>query len=407
MPVEPNKKIKVVRIIARLNIGGPAIHTILLSEGLPIGDFDSVLVTGRVDENEGDMLYFAGSRNIHTIIIPQLQRKINLAYDLVAFIKILLVLKKEKPDIIHTHTAKAGALGRLTGLFYNTLSRKKCRLVHTFHGTVLRGYFGNLKSIVFIFIERFLAYFTDLIIVVSESIKKELLDLKIGNHKKITIVSLGLDIENLSSIMPRSRNSGLRIGVIGRLVPVKNHKMLLEAAQLLLGRRSPLLKDCQFCIVGDGELRRELELYALRLGIKDSVQFYGWQRQIAQIYNLLDLVVLTSLNEGTPLSLIEAMSAAKPIIATDVGGVSDLFIKTMDFGLQHSAKIRICDNGILCNSGDTAGLTEAISLLVENPQLREKMGKHGRAFAKDKFSKERLIKDIELLYNCLKIKRSS
>lgn len=402
MDINKRRNIKVVRIIARLNIGGPAIHTILLTEGLKKEPFDSILVTGTIDKDEGDMLYFAKTRNIQPIIIAQLQRKINLLNDTIAFIKIFLLLKRERPDIVHTHTAKAGTLGRLAGLLYNIVSLKRSKLIHTFHGTVLEGYFGRLKTMLFVWIERILSYFTDKIVTVSETTKKELLSLKIGNPKKITVIPLGLDIEKLLSIRPHSQNSALRIGIVARLAPIKNHRMFLEAVKLFLRLKDALSGDCQFFIIGDGELRQELQIYALRLGLRDNVQFCGWQQELCNIYNLLDLVVLTSLNEGTPVSLIEAMSAARPIIATDVGGVRDLFFKNTDYSLQHSDKIRIYDNGILCSSSDVSGLAEALSLLAKNPQLREKMGNYGRAFAKNNFSKERLIRDIKSLYNnCL------
>lgn len=393
------KKIKVIRIIARLNVGGPARHTILLTQGLNNKRFSSILVTGKVDKGEEDMLYFAREKNVNPLIIPELQRRLNLVNDLIAFWKIFLLIKKERPDIIHTHTAKAGTLGRLAGILYNTFGlRKRTKLIHTFHGTVLAGYFGKIKSRFFIWIERILAYFTDTIVAVTETLKTELLNLKIGNPKKLSVIHLGIDIEELLSLAP-ANNSILKIGIIGRLVPIKNHKMFFEAAKIFLTSYKLPSYYYRFLVIGDGKLRKDLESYVLSLGINSFVEFQGWHSELAKIYNSLDIVVVTSINEGTPLCLIEAMSAAKPIIATDVGGVKDLFIRGKDYGLRHSDRIKIYDNGILCKSDDSNGLAEALDLLLRNRDLREKMGNSGRVFVRNRFSKERLIQDIEMLYN--------
>lgn len=394
------KTIKVLRIIARLNIGGPAIHTILLTEGLEKGRFETILVTGMADRNEGNMFYFAEEKGVHPIIIPELSRELSLRNDIVAFWKIFCLIRDKKPDIIHTHTAKAGALGRLAGILYNLINTKdRCKLIHTFHGNTLRSYFGSIKTKIFIWIERILAFFTDKIITLSPTLRKELLNLKIGNPKKITVIPLGLEMAESLSGMFRSSDSILRVGIVGRLVQIKNHRMFINAAKLILSNYPPQFNGCKFIIIGDGELRKELERYAEELGIKENIEFCGWQLKFSQVYEQLDIVVLASLNEGTPLSLIEAMAAAKPTIATDVGGVKDLFIKTNDYGLKHSPKIRIYDNGILCNSGDVEGMAEGLKILLSNNGLREAMGHHGRVFVKDRFSKDRLIKDIELLYN--------
>lgn len=402
MSVEQNNKIKVLRIIARLNIGGPAIHTILLTEGLDRSLFNSVLVTGLVSEGEGDMSYFAKERDVRPIIIPQLKREINPVNDFIAFIKIYNLIKKERPEIIHTHTSKAGSLGRSAAIIYNFFHPgHKCKIVHTFHGTVLEGYFGRLKSKAFICTERLLAFFTDRIVVVSELIKNEILKLGIGDNEKIKIVNLGLDIEELLTLKQHDKIAPLTIGIVGRLVPIKNHKMFLEAVKLFKDHSNPFLNSCKFLVIGDGQLKKELMAYSCKLGTDGLVEFCGWRCDTTKVYSLLDIVVLTSLNEGTPVSLIEAMSAQKPIIATDVGGARDLFIEESKFRLNATNRLKIYGNGILCKSKDSAGFCEAMSLLAQNPSLRKEMGQIGRAFAKDRFSKERLIKDIELLYNYL------
>ncbi len=401
MPLNPHKRIKVVRIIARLNIGGPAIHAALLTEGLNKDIFDSLLVCGSLDRSEGDMYYYAKEKNVNPIIIPQLQRRVSLFNDLIAFIKIYFLIRKERPDIIHTHTAKAGALGRLAGIMHNAVNPGRgCRLIHTFHGTVLEGYFGKIRSKFFIWVERSLAYFTDSIIVVSQAIKEELLKFKIGNPQKIAVIPLGLEMEKLLNMARSCDDTSLfRVGIVGRLVPIKNHRMFLEAAKLFLNKQKLPSGSCGFFIIGDGELREKLEAYALKLGIEGFVKFLGWMRDVPKVYSSLDVVVLTSLNEGTPVSLIEAMAAARPVIATDVGGVRDLFIKTKDYGITTNNRIRLYENGILCKNHDAQGLKEALCLFYDNPRLRQEMATCARNFVRDRFSKERLIKDIEMLYN--------
>lgn len=380
------KKIKVLRIIARLNIGGPSIHSILLTEGLNCDKFESILVTGKVYRNEGDMAYLAEEKRVKPIIIPELGRPIHLIKDLITLYKIYCLILRKKPDIVHTHTAKAGVLGRMAGLVYNMFGfKKRVKLIHTFHGHVLEGYFSTIQSKVFIWIERTLAKITDKIIVVSESLKNDLLNLGIGDKKKIDIISLGLDLEKLLNVPePTHLNSTVKIGIIGRLVPIKNHRMFLEVAKSIRNNGNI---NVNFFIIGDGELRAELERYTKELDLGSEVTFMGWQRDLENIYQDLDIVALTSLNEGTPVSLIEAMAAARSVIATDVGGIKDL----------------IGDNerGVLIRTGDVNAFSQGLIRLLKDTALRNKINKQARDFVKDRFSKERLINDMEGLYNCI------
>jgi glycosyltransferase involved in cell wall biosynthesis len=387
------KKIKVLRIIARLNIGGPAIHTILLTEELDKNRFETVLVCGTPEASEGDMLYLAEEKGVRPIIVPELGRSLNIRSDFIAFWKLFCLIKKEKPDIIHTHTAKAGTLGRLAGMLFKftcVLQPVSCnlKLVHTFHGHVLHSYFGRIKSVLFIRIERFLAVFTDKIIAVSENLRRELIKLKIAGPDKIVTVSLGLELERYLKI----ENNGLvnreyiSIGIIGRLVPVKNHKMFLDAIK----RLKDILgfdQRVKFLIVGDGHLRPELESYAERLGVRQDGAFSGWVKDLQKVYADLDIVALTSLNEGTPVALIEAQAAARPCVATAVGGVRDV--------------IEDGRSGLLVAPGDTKKFTEALIKLLNNPALRRTMGTYGRERVRSRFNKTRLFRDIEHLYEDL------
>jgi len=391
------KAIKIIRIIARLNIGGPAIHTVLLSEGLNRERFKSVLVCGTLSQDEGDMSYYAERKGVRPCRIPELTREIDPWKDLLAFIKIFMVLLREHPRILHTHTAKAGTLGRLAGLVYNALYFTGCRRIiffHTFHGHVFEGYFKRYQTFLFLCIERFLACFTTAIVTVSVSVRDELVRLSIAPSKKIEVIPLGFELDPFLAL---SRSSGetVRVGIVGRLVSVKNHRMFLKSAAEIF-RRKPDIK-IRFSIVGDGELRCELEDFVRTMHLERRIDFLGWRKDLTEVYSALDIVVLTSLNEGTPVSLIEAMASGRPVAATDVGGVCDLLGRN-DCQENIPGSFRVMERGILVASGDVSEMSEAIIFLAENKDCRERMGFRARDFARKNFGKERLVKDIERLY---------
>ncbi len=398
------KKIKILRIIARLNIGGPAIHTVLLTEGLDKSRFESLLVCGSADKDEGDMLYYSLERNVKPIFVPELKRELNLFNDMMAFKKIFNIIKTEQPDIIHTHTAKAGTLGRLAGILYNLLnlfSNRRIRLVHTFHGHVFSGYFNKFKTKTFILIERFLAIFTSRIITISESIKKELISLGVSKEDKIKVIHLGLELEKLLNIPLNNEHDSINIGIVGRLVPIKNHRLFLEAAAKVIADNPGL--QLRFKIIGDGELKRELEDYSHELSINRQVDFLGWQKDLVNIYSNLDVVALTSINEGTPVSLIEAMASGRAVVATDVGGVKDLLGGPINIDEEPKENFKILERGLLVKPGDCVSFAAALVFILQNNILRKAMGKRGRNFVKDRFTRERLIRDIENLYDSISI----
>lgn len=345
------KKIKIVRIITRLNVGGPAIHTILLSEGMDKGDFETFLVSGRPDADEGDMSWLADEKGIKVEYIPQLGRKICLK-DLPAFLRILKLLWKIKPDIVHTHTAKAGTLGRIAAVLTGVPVK-----IHTFHGHVFDGYFSPAKTRIFIGIEKILGMFTDKVIVVSESVRREISGrLKIVPDKKCVVIKLGFDLGRfldngvLKGALRKEFKIGagtLLVGIVGRLVPIKNHKMFLRVAGKVIDSMPG--QELKFLIIGDGELRQYLEAEARRMGLENKSIFTGWIKDIAKVYADLDVVALTSLNEGTPVSLIEAMASARPVVATSVGGVADI--------------IRDGENGLLAGSNDVDDFSDKVIFL--------------------------------------------
>ena len=376
-------KVKILRILTRPNVGGVTVHVVMLTEGLDKSRFETLLVCGRVLGNEADMSYYAAEKGVLPLILPELKRNTHFLNDLIVFIKIYKLIKKEKPQIIDTHTTKDSALGRMAGITYNFLHPwRKVKLVHTYHGQAFEGYLGRFKSAAFIFFERCLAVFTDKIITVSDSLKEKLISLSISSAKKISVIPYGFELDNFLNIKPRA-NGVLNIGIVARLVPIKNHRLFLNSAQRVI-KDNPQAK-IRFKIIGDGELRGMLEGYALGLGISDYVDFLGWKRDLVAAYNELDIISLTSLNEGTPVSLIEAMAAAKPIVATKVGGVVDLLGEE---GVR----------GFLVGLNDTEAFARALSDLVKDKGLREKIGLSGREFIRMKFRKERLIRDTEQLY---------
>ncbi len=387
------KKIKILRIISRLNIGGPAIHTIVLSHELDKMGYQTVLVKGSEGIKEGNMMTLAKEKNVNPILISELKREIDLKNDLKAFYKIYKLIKSERPDIVHTHTAKAGAIGRIAAW----LARVPV-IIHTFHGHVLEGYFGRLKTWIFIIIERILARLTDSIITLSEGLKNELVHMKIASFKKISVIPLGLELDrfinpdirkNTFKISLGISENTLLVGIVGRLVPIKGHRVFLEAVRKIMGLRLDIsdLQPVKFIVIGDGELRSELEKYTDELGIREHVIFTGFRSDLPDIYADTDIIVLSSYNEGTPVSLIEAMTAGVPIVATKVGGVSDL----------------IHDNvtGLLVPAGDADALAAGIIRLLDDHALRKQMGANAQKTVYPKYDVSNLVKNMDELYNIL------
>jgi glycosyltransferase involved in cell wall biosynthesis len=399
------RKIKVLRMIARLNIGGPAIHVHLLTKGLDVKRFEPMLIAGKISPKEGNMDYLFNDLNKKPVIIPELQREISLRTDMKAFKQIFNILLKEKPDIVHTHTAKAGSSARLAVIVYNLINGKKIRTVHTFHGHVFEGYFSRAKSVFFMCIERLLARFTDVIIAISSTQKRDLAKkFHIAPAKKIDKIELGFDLKpffksrelkgKLRQYYGIDKNT-LLIGIIGRLVPIKNHRLFLQGAKLFLMQNKDI--KAKFLIVGDGELREELEAYCNKLGLSGHVMFSGWVKDVPLVYADLDVLALTSENEGTPVSIIEAMASSVPVIATNAGGVLDL-LGSPD-GVPVSQGFVVCERGVFCGKNDSTGFANGLKYLVKaDCRKKQELLLQARSFVKEHFSEERLIRDIESLY---------
>lgn len=383
------KKIKILRIIARLNIGGPARHVIILQEGLANERFDSILVHGSIEKGEGDMSYLIGNNRDKVIFIPEFVRKINPIKDLKAFIKIFSIIRREKPYIVHTHTAKAGTLGRLAAIMTGVPVK-----IHTFHGHIFYGYFNKISTGIFLMIERFLALFTDRIIAVSEKQKEELTKIyKIAPKKKFNVINLGFSMDQfLSSDKKRGffrkkygfKEDNILIGAVGRLVGIKNHRLFLRSIeQLKKIIHRDIYSKVKFLVIGDGPEKINLINYARYIGIANDVIFLGWIQNMDEVYADLDIVALTSKNEGTPLSLIEAFASSKPVIAVSVGGVKDV----------------VSDIGILVDDDEENAFAQGLKELIQSYEKRKEIGLKGREWVMQKFSKENLVQSIEKLYH--------
>ena len=406
-------KIKVVRIIARLNIGGPALQALILTQELRGSRFSPYLITGIVGPDESDMTVSSSGKNGHPLVIAELGREISWISDFGAFLKLFIVLRKIRPHIVHTHTAKAGTLGRLAAV----LARVPIR-VHTFHGHVFEGYFGRMKTRIFLSVEKCLARITDCIVVVSECQRQELVDkYRVSKRSKFQVVPLGFDLTTFFGPQVQKSlredldltSSSFVIGFIGRLVTIKNPLLLLKAVHDLekyMGVHSlssqKSASPIKVVIAGGGELHDSLKDRIQADEINSQVIFLGWQRDMARIYSAIDVLVLTSLNEGTPVVLIEAMASCRPFIATKVGGVQDLMVGegTRVRG-ENGGWFTLYENGILIGSQDVQGLIGALLYLISHSNTCCSMGRVGREFVKKRFTKERLLGDLQTLYEDL------
>jgi glycosyltransferase involved in cell wall biosynthesis len=384
---------RIARIITRLNIGGPSIQAIDLSRELASSGFETCLIHGHLAEGEGDMTAFLPLGRTETVYIESLVRPISPLRDLRAFWQIYRTLRTWRPNIVHTHMAKAGSVGRLAALVYNRTagSRRRTRLVHTYHGHVFDGYFASPSTKVFLAIERWLARRTDVLVAISAEVRNDLLQTyRVAREEQVRLIPLGFNLDRLLAIgaddRKRARASlnipgdAVVVSTVGRLTAIKQHSLFLEMAATLATRSDRFL----FLIVGDGKLRKDLEAQARSLGIEGRARFLGWRGDLETIYGATDIFVLTSRNEGTPVALIEAMAAGVASVSTDVGGVRDVVT-----GPQL---------GALVPFGDANALADSVSSLADAPHRREETGRAARASVRDRFDAERLLEDIKNLY---------
>lgn len=379
--------IKIVRIIARLNVGGPAIHVSLLTSRLGPPEFESVLVAGRVSEQEGDMGYLAECYGVKPIFLETMSREISLLADLKTLLELIRLIRRERPDVVHTHTAKAGLVGRVAAWLTRTPV-----IIHTLHGHVLRGYFSPRKEAVFRALERFCARLSDRVLTVSAEVRRELLGMRIAPPSKLQVCELGLDLQRFADT-PRHggvlrKELGLArhvplFGTCGRLTAIKNQEMFLEAAAKLRSN----VPEAHFVLIGGGELQDALKATATRLWIADCVHFLGWRTELAPLFADLDLFVLTSVNEGTPVTIIEAAATGVPVLSTAVGGVPDLVIDG--------------ETGWLVPSEDVDALAAAMAKAATDFEAAERLARRQQAAILARFAIDRLVDDLSALYKQL------
>lgn len=388
---------RVLRILNRLVIGGPSKNAVYLTRYMQ-PEFETMLVIGGKEDHEKDADLLASSHGIETVCIPEMKRPISFNQDWVAYKKLKKLIRDFKPDIVHTHAAKSGALGRLAA--------KNCGvpvIVHTFHGHVFHSYFNSIKTNFFIRAERYLAGFTDAIVAISDVQKKELSEkFRIAGPQKFHVIPLGLDLDHFLTDQESKRklfrqefgidDDTVALGIIGRMVPVKNHGLFVKGLKSVLDRTG---KEVKAFIIGDGESRAGVERMLAELGIgftdhnekvhPHPVIFTSWRTDVDVICAGLDIVALTSLNEGTPVSIIEAQAAGKAVVSTRVGGISDVVLENK--------------SALLSEIYDESGFSDNLLKLVEDASLRSAFKQHGIRHVMEKFGYKRLVNDMSNLYN--------
>jgi glycosyltransferase involved in cell wall biosynthesis len=388
---ESDKRIKILRVIARLNMGGPALHVAYLTEGLTRRGYDTTLVAGSLARGEDSMAFVADARGVEVVRIDELGREISPLRDLMATIRLARLIRKERPQILHTHTAKAGTVGRVAARLAG--SRKPPIVVHTFHGHVLRGYFGPVRTLLFRLLERWLAAGTTALIAVSPQVRDDLVSLGVAPRERFVVIRLGIELDERVAPEEDGRGESRRylgipgdrfaVGWIGRMTAVKRTDDVLIAFKSL--RDSGV--DAVLCMVGDGPDRLPLEQRAQELGVARDTVFLGYQEDVAPFYAAFDVLVLPSGNEGTPVTVIEALAAERPVVATRVGGVPDV--------------VRDGEDGFLVEAGATEDLADRLGRLARDPALRARMGKKGRERVLPRYAVKRLVDDVDELYRSL------
>jgi len=383
--------IRVLRVIARLNMGGPALHVAYLTAGLEPRGYETTLVAGTLARGEESMAFVAEGLGVPVVTINQLHREISPLRDAVAILRLARLIRARRPHILHTHTAKAGAIGRLAAVLAGPA--RPPIIVHTFHGHVLRGYFGPVRAAGFRLLERWLARRATALVAVSPQVRDDLVSLGVAPAESFVIVRLGIALEERVSLDSAGRERmrallGIApqrfvVGWIGRMTGVKRTDDILLA---LRGLRDRGVDAC-LLMVGDGPDRDQTERRAKELGVVRECFFLGYQDDVTGFLAAFDAFVLPSGNEGTPVSAIEALGAGRPVVATRVGGVPDVVRDGVD--------------GYLVEAGDVAGLAEALARLAADPELRDRMGAAGRERVLPRYAVERLIDDVDRLYRSL------
>jgi glycosyltransferase involved in cell wall biosynthesis len=381
------EQIRVLRVIARLNMGGPAIHVANLAAGLETRGYHTTLVAGSLARGEDSMAFVAQRLGVAVVSVPEMEREVSLRHDARSIQRLAEIVRDERPHILHTHTAKAGAIGRAAVLLAG--SARPPVVLHTFHGHVLKGYFGTSRTAFFREVERTLARVSDALVAVSPEVRDELVELGVAPREKFAVIRLGIPLEQRlgdpTADLDYRRLYGIPentfvVGWVGRMTGVKDTASTLE---ILRATRDQGV-DAVLCLVGDGPDRGRLEQVAHDLGIARHCYFVGYQEDVAGYYRLFDAFLLPSVNEGTPVSAIESLASGTPVVANRVGGVPDVVREGID--------------GYLVEAGDVDGAAERLARLAGDPGLRAQLGGAGRARVLDRYSVSRLVDDVDRLY---------
>lgn len=390
---------RILRIVNRFNLGGPTFNAAYLTKYL-YPEYETMLIGGIHEDDEESSEFILNSLGLNAIIIPEMRRSINGLGDYQAYRKIKNIIKEFKPDIVHTHASKAGMLGRKAAFDTGVPI-----VVHTFHGHVFHSYFNPIKTRTFIQIERFLASKSDAIIAISQAQKDELANVfSIASEEKIKVIPLGLDLSRFITNQDEKRyvfrkenhldDDEIAVAIVGRLVPIKNHQLFVKA---IAQAKQKTGKKIRAFIVGDGQSRNDIENLAYKLNLvispngsttlKPDIRFLSWIKNIDYVYAGVDIVALTSLNEGTPVSLIEAQAAGKPIVSTNVGGIKDVSLEGSSI--------------LLSESNDEKTFIENLIKLIEDDELRLNMRNKAKTFVVESFNYKRLVTDVSVLYSQL------
>jgi len=388
---------RVLRIINRFNLGGPTYNAAYLTKHLP-ERYETLLLGGMKDASEDSSQFIVENLGITPKILPEMRRPVNPYRDYKAFREIKSIIRTFKPDIVHTHASKPGALGRWAAHQMNVPV-----IIHTFHGHVFHSYFNNFTTGVYKSLERKLAKMSTRIVAISEKQKEELaMEHQICSANKIEVIPLGFDLQRFQDEQDEKRNvfrtefklndEDIAIGIIGRLVPIKNHELFLNAIKYVKQHSNKRVKAF---IVGDGESRSEIEEQCSELDLTYSndseddvdVYFTSWVKKVDYVNAGVDIVALTSKNEGTPVSLIEAQASNRAIVSTNVGGIENIVLPEL--------------TALLSDPSDEKKFKENLLRMIEDEKLRVKFGEQGWSFVENKFHYQRLVEDITNLYDSL------
>lgn len=380
--------VRVLHVTNRLSIGGPAMYVTLLARGFKELGYEVEVICGTTDDLHGDMSYFADRYGIQPRVYSQLGGIVTPFKDIIALWRLYWFIREYQPDVVHTHTTKAGFIGRLAAYMVRVPV-----IVHTFHSHVFEGYFGAIVTRFFIWMERLAARMSDVVLAMTESLRRELAeDYHITRRGRIMVLPLGLDLASFAAT-PRKMGTFRQqwgipadaplVGIVGRLVPIKNHKLFLQAAKLII----QTMPQTRFVIIGDGTERPDLEAFVSEAGLEDVVIFTGWQSDLLAIYSDLDVSVVSSKNEGTPVSVIESLAAGCPVVATRVGGVPDVLSGGAFGTLVAPNDVTALANAIIKVLNHPPDVTEAQQTMLES------------------YGMERLIHDMDSLYRGLLAKK--